>query len=1027
MRIEKPLTIAGFLACLIVSILLTGQEAAAQSGDVALFSTTGSAVAPNILIVLDSSGSMRNPTAADPGGDDKDDIARATLTALVQTVNPPDGSGGYEENARFGLFIFSGNGTRGGELLVPIADDNTQAMLDGIAGQGSTSVGTVIARASVDAGRYAAGSDGWGSLPVWGDKAGETLAGNPIDVACRATFLIIISDGLESDGDMQWFNVAGVETFWPTIGDADGDSDPGEVEGGDSLTWLDDVAYALYRADLSPLDGLQNVMVHTVGFDIDDPLLEAAAAKGGGQYRTANNATELANALSNAVLVIFESLASFSSSVVITSQSGTGAIFYNAFFEPSVDEPVWAGHLEAYPIAPGGAIVDASGNPAVDPSTSQFVEPHNPLWDAGEVLQTDTSRSIYTTVAGARAVFEAANVTDITAAELDIVLADAPLYPNYPGSGVDTLAELRTAIIDYVHGKDGFDQDGDSSRTDMRSIVLGDIFHSTPLVVAGPSRLLLHEPGYQAFWTAYKDRDYVSYVGANDGLLHAFDVATHHAGDNLSTPEVEAGWYDDGSGAELFGYVPGILLDVVKLMPRNVPRTTDFVDGNSVAADAWLGDGSGILPPATEWTTVLVTGLRDGGRGYLGLDVTNPDAGDGDPHGPYPKLLWEFTHADLGNTWSTPVLTRIKQSASSGYGDHCGHDDGDGDCIERWVAIFGGGYEADGNPNNVTYVDDPASASWSDRSKAIFMVALDTGELLASVEFDASGTDGPAEMKYSIASTPAVLDLDFDGFSDVVYVGDLGGQLWKWDIRAVGADGADADTLIDNFPAGVFFRTDPVTLAGGDHFRSFFFPPAAGFVHRKLTLAFGTGEREDLGYEGDPTEDDENRFYVLRDLNPTGASAFSSVLTESDISGSDVTNLASDPVPSDPGFFFKVADGEKFVTDVAIFGGQVIVASYTPQAGADVCATSAGQAFLYVFELDSSLGYFGDPNTAPDPQEDRRTAIGGGLPSSPDVTMSRDPADDKIYIKTSSGQVITIDAPFRDSGLPDIIYWRQVF
>ena len=110
MRIEKPLTVLGVLACLIVSILLTGQEAAAQSGDVALFSATGSLVPPNIMVLLDSSGSMRNPTSGDPGGADKDDIARATLTALVQAVNPPDGSGGYEQNARFGLFIFSGSG-----------------------------------------------------------------------------------------------------------------------------------------------------------------------------------------------------------------------------------------------------------------------------------------------------------------------------------------------------------------------------------------------------------------------------------------------------------------------------------------------------------------------------------------------------------------------------------------------------------------------------------------------------------------------------------------------------------------------------------------------------------------------------------------------------------------------------------------------------------------------------------------------------------------------------------------------------
>ena len=232
MRIEKPLTISGVLACLIVSILLIGQEAAAQSGDLALFSSTSAAVPPNILIILDSSGSMRNPTSGDPSGADKDVIARATLTALVEAVNPSDGAAGYEQNARFGLMIFSGSGSKGAEVLVPIADDNTQAMLDGIAAQGSTSVGTVIARATVDAGRYAAGSDGWGTFPIWGDKAGETLADNPIDLACRQTFVIIISDGLESDGDMASFEVGGVDTFWPTVGDADGDGGPDEEPGG---------------------------------------------------------------------------------------------------------------------------------------------------------------------------------------------------------------------------------------------------------------------------------------------------------------------------------------------------------------------------------------------------------------------------------------------------------------------------------------------------------------------------------------------------------------------------------------------------------------------------------------------------------------------------------------------------------------------------------------------------------------------------------------------------------------------------
>ena len=213
---------------------------------------------------------------------------------------------------------------------------------------------------------------------------------------------------------------------------------------------------------------------------------------------------------------------------------------------------------------------------------------------------------------------------------------------------------------------------------------------------------------------------------------------------------------------------------------------------------------------------MLVAAFRDGGAGYLALDITSPGAGVSDEHGPYPKLLWEFTHVNLGHSWSRPVITRVKVAGSTGSGDHCGMDDGEGDCREQWVAIFGGGYEIEGDPNEETYLGDPTNLAWTGASKSVFMVALDSGDVLASVEFDASGTDGPAEMRYSIPSAPAVIDLNHDGFADVVYIGDLGGQLWKWDVSAIGAD-SGGSAQIDNWSSGVFFRSAPTSVSGGGH------------------------------------------------------------------------------------------------------------------------------------------------------------------------------------------------------------------
>ena len=134
-------------------------------------------------------------------------------------------------------------------------------------------------------------------------------------------------------------------------------------------------------------------------------------------------------------------------------------------------------------------------------------------------------------------------------------------------------------------------------------------------------------------------------------------------------------------------------------------------------------------------------------------------------------------------------------------------------------------------------------------------------------------------MKYSIPSSPAIIDTNTDGFADVIYIGDLGGQVWKWDVTDVGED-TTFDGDIDTWEHGIFFTATPEDMGGGAfHYRSFFLPPAAAYQSGVLTLAFGSGERDDLNYQGDVSQDDNNRMYVVQDVNPTGASAFPGTLT----------------------------------------------------------------------------------------------------------------------------------------------------
>src|SRR5262249_42664835 len=153
-------------------------------------------------------------------------------------------------------------------------------------------------------------------------------------------------------------------------------------------------------------------------------------------------------------------------------------------------------------------------------------------------------------------------------------------------------------------------------------------------------------------------------------------------------------------------------------------------------------------------------------------------------------------NAGLGQTWSRPIITRVRIKAGLGVGDHCGVGY---DCIEQWVAIFSAGYEPEGNPNAGTYVSDPNAVNYK-KPKGVFIVRLKDGSVLAQLQPTATGT--LSNMKYAMPAEPSVIDLDNDGFADVIYVGDTGGQMWKWDISAVGVlTGGVVPTSI--WPAGI--------------------------------------------------------------------------------------------------------------------------------------------------------------------------------------------------------------------------------
>jgi type IV pilus assembly protein PilY1 len=153
------------------------------------------------------------------------------------------------------------------------------------------------------------------------------------------------------------------------------------------------------------------------------------------------------------------------------------------------------------------------------------------------------------------------------------------------------------------------------------------------------------------------------YVGANDGMLHAFDANTDTSAASMLA-----------AGTEKFAFIPSAVFPNLYLLPSQSYTHQYYVDGTPSVVDAYF---------SSAWHTVLAAGLNKGGREIYALDVTDPTTFAAS------KVMWEFTSAqdaDLGYTFSRPAVVRT----------HAG----------SWVAIFGNGYNGTGTGHAVLFIVD---------------------------------------------------------------------------------------------------------------------------------------------------------------------------------------------------------------------------------------------------------------------------------------------------------------------------------
>lgn len=442
-------------------------------------------------------------------------------------------------------------------------------------------------------------------------------------------------------------------------------------------------------------------------------------------FYIAGRADLMIESLQEAFKNISAELASSSSSVAANSTSLQND---TAIYQASFNSSKWSGEISAYTLVAGA--ISAT-----------------PVWQASTILDArDNSdmanRNILTagSLANVSGTLLSTTGSEFKWAQLDS--AQKASLAQTATSGTNVSASVAEDRFDYLRG------DRTNERTTSNQILdfrqrgsrLGDVINSSPVYV-GQENYGYYRLGSQTAFSGitsyadfrdtntYKNRPPFLLVGANDGMLHAFDASIATGGDG---------------GKELFAYVPaGVYDNLWELTDPNYSHKY-FVDGTPKVSDMWLGSTLG-------WKTVAVATTGAGGRSVFALDVTDPQNMTSS------SVLWEFSHNDMGLTMQQPATFALSTgkfgvAVSSGYDTSLTNgkvwflDAANGQVIKE-ITIPTNGAEL-GSP----YVIDLNGDRIADR-----MYVADTGGAVWRIDVKDSNTanwDAPSTLKVSGAMVP---------------------------------------------------------------------------------------------------------------------------------------------------------------------------------------------------------------------------------------------------------------------------------
>jgi Tfp pilus tip-associated adhesin PilY1 len=451
-------------------------------------------------------------------------------------------------------------------------------------------------------------------------------------------------------------------------------------------------------------------------------------------------------------------------------------------------------------------------------------------------------------------------------------------------------------------------------------------------------------------------------VGDNDGQLHAFVTDNAYEAWSFIPPDIRNKLYLVAHPAHPTAY------DATALTHQY------FMDGYTTYSEVWLGTGNGQYKSPSDWHTLLIAGEGRGGNtnlwsqslycdanfnatyatsartpvyyrnycGYYAFDLTATTL--------TPQFLWRIgsntalttgtngTAAYLGQPWSKMVMARVIINGN-----------------EKWVGFIGGGYSG----NNCT------STTCDTRGKGFYVIDLKTGNVLWSYTYGQNNS-----MAYDLAANPAVVDTDNDGFVDTAYIGDLGGNVWRFTFCPKN----NTSCGISNWTGGMFYN------AGSGGGQIFHMDAVTKDTSGNLWVYFGTGNETDP--TNVPTNGTTDKFFGLIDKNPIVQLPPPSTtpITLGNLKNitSGTFNPATD-VNTYSGWVINFTTaGEKVLAEATVFQGSIYFTTYLPGSASDPCNQS-GTAYYYAINYVTGAGLFA--NNA------RSINIGVGIPSSPIVSV----------------------------------------